>query len=79
MADKLFGTDGIRDVANKFPLNADFCLKLAIILAQQICLKQKRVAIARDTRISGQMLQASRHKVLMFLTWGLFQHIYVLP
>ena len=56
MSDKLFGTDGIRGVANIYPLTPDFCLKLAYILAQKICLKNKRVAIARDTRISGDML-----------------------
>lgn len=56
MSEKLFGTDGIRGVANVYPLTPDFCLRLAYILAQQICLKNKRVAIARDTRISGNML-----------------------
>lgn len=56
MSDKLFGTDGIRGIANIYPLTPDFCLKLAYILAQKICLKNKRVAIARDTRISGDML-----------------------
>lgn len=56
MADKLFGTDGVRGVANVYPLTADFCLKLATVLSNIICKQKKRVAIARDTRISGQML-----------------------
>ena len=56
MAEKLFGTDGIRGVANTYPLTIDFCSKLAIILSQNICTKQKKVAIARDTRISSPML-----------------------
>ena len=56
MSEKLFGTDGIRGVANVYPLTTDFCLKLACVLAQKICLENKRVAIARDTRISGDML-----------------------
>ncbi len=59
MSEKLFGTDGIRGVANIYPLTPDFCLKLAYVLAQKICLKHKRVAIARDTRISGDMLFSS--------------------
>lgn len=57
MADKLFGTDGVRGIAGQYPLTADFCLKLATVLAQKICTNKKQIAIARDTRISGQMLQ----------------------
>lgn len=56
MTEKLFGTDGIRGIANIYPLTADFCFKLACVLAQKICLKNRQVAIARDTRISGDML-----------------------
>ena len=56
MTQKLFGTDGIRGVANTFPLTIDFCTKLATTLAQDVCLNKKQVAIARDTRISGTML-----------------------
>ena len=56
MSDKLFGTDGIRGVANVYPLTIDFCSRLAVALSQTICNKQNRVAIARDTRISGNML-----------------------
>ena len=57
MADKLFGTDGVRGIAGQYPLTADFCLKLATVLSQKICTTKKQIAIARDTRISGQMLQ----------------------
>lgn len=56
MADKLFGTDGIRGVANRYPLTIDFCIRLAIALRQSVCTQKRRVAIARDTRISGEML-----------------------
>ena len=56
MTGKLFGTDGIRGIANDYPLNIQFCIKLADILGLQICQKHRKVAIARDTRISGQML-----------------------
>lgn len=56
MAGKLFGTDGIRAIANTYPLTVEFCTKLAIVLSRQICTRQKAVLIARDTRISGQML-----------------------
>ena len=56
MSNKRFGTDGIRVVANTYPLTIDFCSRLAIALSQTICTGNKRVAIARDTRISGDML-----------------------
>lgn len=56
MSEKLFGTDGVRGIANIYPLTPDFCMSLSAILAQNICLKNKKVAIARDTRISGDML-----------------------
>ncbi len=56
MADKLFGTDGMRGIANVYPLTVDFCLKLGNILGQHFCTEKHRVAIARDTRISGTML-----------------------
>ncbi|MBP1532025.1 MAG: phosphoglucosamine mutase [Alphaproteobacteria bacterium] len=56
MADKLFGTDGVRAIANTYPLTIDFCTELAIILSNNFCTKQKKVAIARDTRLSGSML-----------------------
>lgn len=56
---KLFGTDGIRGVANRYPMTADFAFRLAQALGQLICRQQKRVAIGRDTRISGAMLEAA--------------------
>ena len=59
MAEKLFGTDGVRGIANQYPLTIDFCIKLATVLGQQFCEKHKKVAIARDTRISGSMLFSS--------------------
>lgn len=59
MADKLFGTDGIRGVANTYPLTVEFCTKLAIILSKNICTKHKAVLLARDTRVSGQMLYSA--------------------
>lgn len=59
MSDKLFGTDGIRGIANTYPLTVEFCTKLAIVLSRQICTKHKAVLIARDTRTSGPMLYSA--------------------
>ncbi len=56
MANKLFGTDGVRGVANIYPLTIDFCTRMAAVLSMQICTNKHRVAIARDTRISSPML-----------------------
>ncbi len=57
---KYFGTDGVRGVANT-ELTPEFTLKLGRILGYQlkmIC-EQPKVLIGRDTRISGEMLEAA--------------------
>lgn len=59
MVNKLFGTDGIRGVANVYPMNVDFAFDLAKILSNIVCLDKKTVAIGKDTRISGDMLEAA--------------------
>lgn len=59
MKNSLFGTDGVRGVANVYPMTVDFAMSLAMAAAQEICRTKKRVAIARDTRISGNMLEAA--------------------
>ena len=59
MAKKLFGTDGVRGVANVYPMTAEFAVKLGMACGQEICRGRKRAAIGRDTRISGEMLEAA--------------------
>ncbi|MBP5398865.1 MAG: phosphoglucosamine mutase [Alphaproteobacteria bacterium] len=59
MANKLFGTDGVRGVANQYPMTADFATKLGMACGLEVCKNHKKVAIARDTRISGEMLQSA--------------------
>jgi phosphoglucosamine mutase len=53
----LFGTDGVRGIANK-DLTIEFAMNLGIATAVVLTKKQKNVTIAigRDTRISGDML-----------------------
>jgi len=57
---KLFGTDGVRGVANK-ELTPDLAFKLgragAFVLSRQG--KRPKIAIGKDTRISGDMLEAA--------------------
>src|SRR4051812_47166476 len=54
MARKLFGTDGVRGVAGEF-LTADLALGLARAATQD----RARVLVIRDTRESGEMLEAA--------------------
>lgn len=59
MAGKLFGTDGVRGVANIFPMTAEFAFRLALALSSLVATQKKRVAIGKDTRISGDMLESA--------------------
>lgn len=59
MVNKLFGTDGVRGVANLYPMNASFAFNLAEVLSSLVCTDKKRVAIGKDTRVSGDMLEAA--------------------
>lgn len=56
---KLFGTDGIRGIANKDPMTAEVALKVGAAIAS--VLKNHRgkpkVLIGKDTRLSGYMLE----------------------
>jgi phosphoglucosamine mutase len=60
---RLFGTDGIRGVANEEPLTADLAYRvgreLAVTLAAQHGGSGVRVVIGRDTRRSGPLLEAA--------------------
>jgi phosphoglucosamine mutase len=61
---KLFGTDGIRGVANAPPLTADLAYRVgrelvATLAAQQQGSRPLRLVIGRDTRRSGPMLEAA--------------------
>lgn len=56
---RLFGTDGVRGVANVFPMTAEMAMQLGRALAY-ICRSgdhRHRVIIGKDTRLSGYMLE----------------------
>jgi phosphoglucosamine mutase len=55
---KLFGTDGVRGVAGEL-LSAELALGLAQAATRLTQAEQPRVLIVRDTRESGEMLQAA--------------------
>ena len=59
---KLFGTDGIRGQANRYPVNAELALKLGKALGKQLCAHgygSARAVIGKDTRLSGYMLETA--------------------
>jgi phosphoglucosamine mutase len=60
---RLFGTDGIRGVANEAPLTPDLACRvgreLVATLAAQHGRERVRVVIGRDTRRSGPLLEAA--------------------
>jgi phosphoglucosamine mutase len=58
MSRKLFGTDGVRGVAGEF-LTAELALALARAATEQTGAERPQVLIVRDTRESGEMLQAA--------------------
>ncbi len=58
---KLFGTDGIRGVANLPPMDSETALKLGRALAFTIKKEGEhaRILIGKDTRVSGYMLETA--------------------
>ncbi len=56
---KLFGTDGVRGVANVFPMTAEISMQLGRALAYLIRNgdHRHRVIIGKDTRLSGYMIE----------------------
>lgn len=58
---RLFGTDGIRGVANIPPMDSETALKLGRALASIVRVKGRnhRILIGKDTRISGYMLETA--------------------
>ena len=58
MAREFFGTDGVRGVAGE-RLTADLALGLGRAAAQETGLERPRVLLIRDTRESGEMLEAA--------------------
>jgi phosphoglucosamine mutase len=61
MADtrRLFGTDGIRGLANADPMNAETALRLGQAAGLRFVRGQHRhkVVIGKDTRLSGYMIE----------------------
>jgi phosphoglucosamine mutase len=58
---KLFGTDGIRGVANQHPMTAEVALRLGRAVARKFghAGRRGRIVIGKDTRLSGYMLESA--------------------
>ena len=59
MTRRYFGTDGIRGRAGETPVTAEFAEKLGRALVRVLGKNQPVIAIGRDTRDYGQMLEAA--------------------
>ncbi|MCK9230862.1 MAG: phosphoglucosamine mutase [Syntrophales bacterium] len=58
---KLFGTDGIRGVANEYPMTANMAMEIGKATAHVFKKKghQPRIIVGKDTRISGYMIESA--------------------
>ncbi len=61
MSERMFGTDGVRGVANKAPMTAEMVLEIgratAYVCKQHPNTRRHRIVIGKDTRVSGYMLE----------------------
>jgi phosphoglucosamine mutase len=58
---RIFGTDGVRGVANVHPMTSELALKLGRAIAYRARRRghRRRVLIGKDTRLSGYMLETA--------------------
>lgn len=61
MARKLFGTDGVRGVANVEPMTSDTVARLGMAVAARLRRpgRHPRIVIGKDTRLSGYMFETA--------------------
>jgi phosphoglucosamine mutase len=60
MKKKLFGTDGVRGVANIYPMTAEIAMQLgraAAYIFKKDNSRRHRIVIGKDTRLSGYMIE----------------------
>lgn len=58
---KLFGTDGVRGLANRYPMTASMALQLGRAIGYRLRAVHRRpkVLIGKDTRLSGYMIETA--------------------
>jgi phosphoglucosamine mutase len=61
MMKKLFGTDGVRGVANQEPMTSEMALKIGRAAAHVFrdSARRHRIVIGKDTRLSGYMIESA--------------------
>src|SRR5579862_7101943 len=61
MTRKLFGTDGVRGLANKFPMTPEVAMKVGMAAGRIFTRGEHRhrVVIGKDTRLSGYMIESA--------------------
>jgi hypothetical protein len=59
---ELFGTDGIRGIANEYPITPEVALRIGRAVARVLKAQRSgrhKVVIGKDTRVSGYMLETA--------------------
>ena len=58
---KLFGTDGIRGIANQYPMTAEMAVRVGRAVATYFMVKGNpaKLIVGKDTRLSGDMLESA--------------------
>ena len=58
---KLFGTDGVRGLANSFPMTPEIAMKVGMAAGRIFTRGEyrHRVVIGKDTRLSGYMVESA--------------------
>ena len=61
MSRKMFGTDGIRGLANTHPMTSEVALKVGMAAGKLFTNGEHRhrVVIGKDTRLSGYMIESA--------------------
>ena len=59
LTEKVFGTDGVRGKVGEYPMTIDFAMRLASSIAKVMTPNGGKVAIGKDTRISGYMFESA--------------------
>src|SRR5579871_2766245 len=61
MGRKLFGTDGVRGLANAFPMTPEIAMKIGMAAGRVFTRGEHRhrVVIGKDTRLSGYMIESA--------------------
>ncbi len=78
--DKLFGTDGIRGIANHYPLTPEFITRIGRAIGQVLGVPGQHplALIGRDTRLSGMMIENALAAGLLAQGFNTL-HVGVLP